>query len=714
MGENRMPWRPLRLALLLAVAASLAVLLGAEKSTFTKKDKAFYLDPKELAFIRPGLRFEIQEASIAVDGTIQYRFTLTDPAGQPLDRLGVTSPGAISIRSVASVIPRNQASNENLYTAYTTRTQRSNITNVSELQASFDAGGTFEKVAEGEYTYTFATKAPSGFDAGTTHTIAAWAARNLSEFELGTNDASATFHFVPDGSAVTTRRDIVPDEACNKCHGNLSAHDERRTVGVCITCHQPQSTDPDTGNTVDFATMVHKIHRGEGLPSVEAGTPYQIIGFGGAVHDYSTVVFPADVRNCQVCHAGVEGQSAAQTAARPERGGGGPHRQRAALQPSPEQATQANVYLMKPSRRACGSCHDNVNFATGENHAGLPQISDNQCANCHIPEGELEFDLSIKGAHTIDRASKNLPGTIFEILAVDSTSPGQKPIVTFSITNKAGQAVEPGGMTRLALVIGGPTRDISEFFSEDARIAQGSGGRFFYTFGNTIPEDATGTWMVGIEGYKNATLLAGTQQERVVRDAGDNKVFYFPVTDAQAVPRRNVVALEKCNSCHYDLDLHGSNRNNVEHCVICHMPNQTDAAVRPADQMPAQTINFKNMIHRIHTGEDSELPFVVYGRGSSLNDFSEVRFPNDRRNCTACHIEGTQQLPLADNLLPAVTPRDYIDPMPPATGACLSCHTNLSAAAHADLNTSDTLGESCAVCHGEGREFSVDRLHAQE
>jgi OmcA/MtrC family decaheme c-type cytochrome len=184
------------------------------------------------------------------------------------------------------------------------------------------------------------------------------------------------------------------------------------------------------------------------------------------------------------------------------------------------------------------------------------------------------------------------------------------------------------------------------------------------------------------------------------------------VTDAQAVARRKVVAQAKCDTCHYDLDLHGSNRNDVDHCVICHMPNETDAAVRPADQMPAETINFKDMIHRIHTGEDSELPFVLYGRGSALHDYSEVRYPNDRRNCTACHIDGTQQLPLADNLLPTQSPRFHLDPTPPASAACLSCHTNLSAAAHADLNTSGTLGESCAVCHGEGREFSVDRLHA--
>jgi OmcA/MtrC family decaheme c-type cytochrome len=269
-------------------------------------------------------------------------------------------------------------------------------------------------------------------------------------------------------------------------------------------------------------------------------------------------------------------------------------------------------------------------------------------------------------------------------------------------------------MLRLALVLGGSTNgDISDWYSEDARVAQGNGDRFFYTFQQALPADASGTWMVGIEGYQNATILTGTQQQRAVRDAGVNKVFYFPVTDTQAVPRRKVVAQEKCNACHYSLDLHGSNRNNVEHCVLCHMPQETDAAVRPAAQMPAETINFKEMIHRIHTGEELEIPYAVYGRGSVLHDYNEVRYPNDRRECTACHIDGTQQLPLAGNLSPAVTPRFYLDPTPPASGACLSCHTNLSSAAHADLNISDRLGESCAVCHGEGKEFSVDRVHAR-
>ena len=78
-------------------------------------------------------------------------------------------------------------------------------------------------------------------------------------------------------------------------------------------CHQPQTIDPNTGNSLDMKVFIHSIHMGSSLPTVVAGKPYQIIGYQNSVNDFSGVVYPADVRRCQICHNPKNG--AAQTGA---------------------------------------------------------------------------------------------------------------------------------------------------------------------------------------------------------------------------------------------------------------------------------------------------------------------------------------------------------------------------------------------------------------
>lgn len=680
-------------------------------------DKASFLTEKEASFIRPGLQFEILSAEVGADNKVRYVFSVRDRAGAPLDVAGVETPGAIRVRAVLARIPAGQK----LYRAYTARTATSSSTGMSAEQATFETASGFELIEPGVYAVTIDT-AISGSELNVTHTVAAWAQRDLSEFDLGTAYEADTFDWVPDGSTAPRVELSVTDAKCNQCHGNLSAHDNRTEVAVCITCHQPQSADPDTGNTVDMAVMTHKIHMGEELPSVQAGQPYQIIGFRNSVHDYSEVVFPADVRNCQSCHVedlgAVSGAAAVAELRTPLRGRSSARIAAKATAEPPivaDAETVANAHLMNPSARTCGSCHDDVNFRTGENHAGgLPQPNDSQCSRCHVPQGELEFDISVLGAHTIERFSTELPGTNFEILDVQG-APGEAPTVTFSITNDAGDPVPPSSMGRLALVLAATDGgDFSQFWSEDATVAEGSGGVFFYTFQDAvIPDDATGTWAVGIEGYQNATILAGTVQERSVRDAGQNDVSYFNVGGGSANVRRTIVQQTRCDSCHNALDIHGSNRNNVEHCVLCHNPNQTDVRRRPEEAGAAESVNFKEMIHRIHAGPAQIRDYTIYGFGNRPHNYNHVEYPRSLAECSACHVEGAEQLPLAADLLPTVDPRGFFNPAPPATGSCLSCHADVASAAHAELNISPSFGESCDVCHGAGSEFAVDKSHAQ-
>ena len=142
----------------------------------------------------------------------------------------------------------------------------------------------------------------------------------------------------------------------------LSAHGgSRRDVKLCVLCHSPQTTDPDTGNTVDFKVMIHKIHRGENLPSVEAGTPYVIIGNSSS---RSTTSRTSSSRRTS---------ATAQTCHRPRDGDAG--RRRAGTR------TRA--------RAACGSCHDDVNFGRpARTTRPDPRPTTARAPRCHQPQGE--------------------------------------------------------------------------------------------------------------------------------------------------------------------------------------------------------------------------------------------------------------------------------------------------------------------------------------
>jgi OmcA/MtrC family decaheme c-type cytochrome len=662
----------------LIVLLGAAILSSAPRPRFTPRDKAYYKDAAIVNFVRPGLVVKITSASIAQDGTISTRFTVQDPQGLPLDRAGITTPGAVALSFIAATIPSGQTQ----YLAYTTRVQTSPITKVSATQAGTDAGGTFAQNGDGDYTYTFRTKAPANADRGATHAIGIYASRNLTDFDMGTQYSNVVFNFVPNGAPVTVIRDVVETASCNQCHNPLSAHGgARQAVELCVLCHQPQTIDPDTGNTVDMKVMIHKIHSGANLPSVVAGGKYQIIGFNQTVVDFSTVEFPSDTRNCTICHTPT--------------------------------AKQAANFMTQPTRAACGSCHDDVDFASGKNHAGgLPVQDDKLCSQCHTPQGENEFDASVVGAHTIPLNSQDLGGVLAKLQRVDNGTAGSHPTVTFSLLDKASKPVVASAMNRLTLVLAGPTTDYSTAISEDARKASGgANGIYTYTFAAAIPNGAKGTFSVGVEGYKNVILQPNTVKQQTVRDAIQNQVINFSVDNSPVALRRKVVDIAKCNSCHTALSVHGNNRNQIEQCVLCHNPTGTDADVRPANAGPPQGINLALMIHKIHTGEELTTDYTIYGFGGSVNNFNEVRFPGDRRDCGTCHVNGSENPPIKAAL--AVTdPRGPLNPVTPTTSACTGCHTDIAAASHALSNTT-VLGEACSACHSANSEFSIGKVHAQ-
>ncbi len=697
----------------------------ATPGAYDATQKEFYLASDQTTWIRPGYVIKVNSVTIGSDRKPVVDVNVTDGVGQPIDRLGVLTPGPTGTSFIAAWWDPAKR----YYTAYTTRTATAaapadpSRIGTTAIQAGTDTGGKFTDLETGHFKYTFGTALPAGFDQTKTTTIAIYGNRVMPADILGGKSYTANieFDFRPDGAAVVDKWDKINQAtSCNNCHDPLSAHGgSRRDVKLCILCHQPQTVDPDTGNTVDMKVMVHKIHAGERLPSVVAGTPYVIIGNSQSVHDYSDVKYPqGDTRNCAFCH---EGTGAAST-----------------------KPTQASVWYSNPSVAACGSCHDDVNFTTGANHTSAPgglPAADGTCATCHQPQGNFEWDAGIKNAHVTPLKSAQLKGYKASIVSVTNAGPGKKPTVTFKLQNGDGTPVDPGYFKVAAngtvnILLGGPTSDYTNSgeaaagqpFREAAQTAtyNATTGVATYNFTNAIPATAKGTYVASIETRRAVTLNPAPRVgSATINEGAPNQPFYFAVTGTSATPRRTVVSLTKCNACHDRLDIlfsHGNQRIAIEHCVICHNPNGSDIGRRPADhsQDPGESIEFARMIHRIHTGAELAQDFTVFGFGGGFTNFNDVGYPGDRRNCLACHVNAASYaLPLPITNQPVVTERDFFSPRGSATAACTGCHDSRDVAAHAFLNTAYFPGsptvpaEACGTCHGTGTDLDVAKVHAR-
>lgn len=663
-----------------------------------------------------GLKIELLAAGIDSTGTATVSVRITDGDDLPLDKDGLYTRGTVSLSFVLAWLAVESDGRVGQYTAYTTRSVTSPITHLTVDQASTDRGGTLVEIGAGAGTYRYTFGIPAqNVDRTKTHTIGVYGTRTI---ETQRAFADATFDFVPDGSAVAMRRRVITNNACNGCHAQLAAHGgARQKVELCILCHTPQTVDPDTGNTVDFNVMVHKIHRGEHLPSVVAGEPYQIIGFNQTVEDYSTVAYPQELRLCTTCHAGPDGA----------------------------------LWSTRPAQPACRSCHDRTSFvdpppAGSTLHRGGQQPENSPCRICHPSTGNIAPIVTAHLNPFNDPASARITAVL---LNVSNSGPGQLPTVRFSITvNGQPRDILTAPLTSLRATVAGPNSDYARYWQATIQGTGAAGapvavdaanGVFDYTFTTPIPADATGSYTMALE----ATLQANSTAPRF---AAYPPLFPFVVTGSSTVaePRRQVIDAAKCNNCHFDLSFHGGSRRNAEYCVLCHNPNNIndERMSRLEDRaVLVHSVDAKMMIHRIHAGERLANDYILGGNpaptranpvGTPAN-FKELRFPGIAGNCAQCHRPSTWALPLTGPRLssreqvrhclenPAADADNYCDSglwvasstttLGPATAACLGCHDSAAAAAHAEVNTTLSGVEACDVCHGPGKDEDVSVVH---
>jgi OmcA/MtrC family decaheme c-type cytochrome len=395
------------------------------------------------------LEASITVNSVTVAGQPVVSFSVKDGFNRPVVGLGNTSKSATATVaslpnlafSLAKLVPGSNGS-PSKWVSYMVTTVPTTTTASAPTTPSTDSNGTLVDNGDGSYKYTFyrdvtTTKArldamtvtgannkadlgDVSFDASLTHRLTIVLSGNAPGTGSNTPTGAAStiasvpmkkpldvvYDFIPaTGRAVTatdTQRDIVANAKCEECHRKLGGvpglsasadsaafhGGSRNNVQYCVVCHTDQrkygkteatatvqgavktftsSTNLLDGRTVgNLPNYIHKVHAGELL----ANKNYN---YGGVLLNETR--YPQDLRNCTKCHDG----STTSTA----------------------KTLQGDNWKNAPSRLACGSCHDGINFATGTGlkladaaagltsspfaHPAGAQPDDSLCALCHKP-----------------------------------------------------------------------------------------------------------------------------------------------------------------------------------------------------------------------------------------------------------------------------------------------------------------------------------------
>ncbi len=677
-----------------------------------------------------GLTGAIESIAISLSGQIAVNFTVTDVAGSPLQPVqrAVLSPNEARVRFTIAHLEKVPI----VGGVGGTSTRYAN--DINRLRPAYDVGGTIEVInpTVGAYRYLFSAQLPADFNPATTYSVGMQADRTVDGQEFGSDPV---LDMVPSGgtpevfAGSTTAR-------CNTCHDPLIAHGNRREFRLCTLCHTAEAQD-ETGESVALRVMLHKLHAGKTLPSIVDGPPGAFYGVYSSflrsevifaqkdvAGKITGVQFPRDLRECVVCHSG---------------------------------APNSDGYKNSPSTPACTSCHDDVNPSLvtspagppGTNHIDNRGFTEGNCPLCHVPEDGNEFDISVVGAHVVPERSRQLSGLNLNILGVATHAAGEIPTVSFTVTNNAGTPLRDlSQLERVAFAMSGPTTDYEAMIVSTAvgggaagvLVGPDANGVFQYTLATGIPVAAQGSWSIGAEATQTVDLPVQFISPKVAVEAAVNPVVTFAVDGSDPEMRRVVVDNANCAVCHgqfsKDSSIHGNLRNRIEYCVVCHNPNQNDAARRSLDPLavaagePTASIDFKVVIHKIHTGDKlAQQPYIIYGfgppppagTGYTKHDFGDVRFSGDRRNCVKCHVDSTYLLPpfpgsglgtLVTHLNPANGEQVVDGRTPPITAVCTACHDTEPAIAHAETMTAPNGSEACAVCHDEGRSVAVSAAHA--
>lgn len=492
-------------------------------------------------------------------------------------------------------------------------------------------------------------------------------------------------------TATDTQREIVSTAACFECHSKFVGFHggnavnklpaSRQETKMCVLCHTDQrkfgrteAVKTATGytgavnrvnnmSTTNLMPFIHTLHMGKNL--TKTGT---VVG-GITAND---IVYPQPVTNCVKCHDGTAGAK--------------------------NQTAQGDNWKTKPSKLACGTCHDKVDFATGVNHPapGGIQADDSKCATCHDAASiSTVAHVTVDPVGSVDRGGYPAPSTNvgnaipmasmvnppagvfkmnFEIKSVKLDASKVATVeyrvlkngtpVTFNATGfliddvdgtpsiYVSYGVPQDGVTKVVDWTTSVSATVKQF--RDAQTAGNvsatykqtgpdANGYYLATFKTALPSNAAMVYgalginyqgFVQLKGYK----VGGVDQPIRLREPGFALV---PASTADA--RRPIVTSATCNACHSQLGVepsfHSGARNNAEGCALGGCHNSTKATSHTDGG--AWALSEKYMVHGIHGGWKRTVPFTYEASATNIKGLSEVEYPGVLQNCKQCHLPGS-------------------------------------------------------------------------
>ena len=643
---------------------------------------------------------------------------------------------------------------------------------------------------DGYYTYTFSTdvKDPAKtngvtFEPGRTHRVAiqlsytnaAGETVRVNPYFDFTIDANGNSVPVTDASLTRKMADV---SSCNGCHEKLALHGGGRVdVQFCVMCHNPGTTDANSGQVLTMSTMVHKVHAGRLLARAPGGEVYTIWGNANSKHDFSEVGFPQDLRNCTKCHSG-----------------------------SNPATPQGDNWKTRVSKDACLACHASGTGSVWDTtHKGFAasivvatanakDMTNQQCVDCHKvgsniapervhwnqnEENAAKYKMNIEDA-AFDASTNKL--TVKYFLSDPTNGNAAYNLVTPDCTAAAPNVCSTSAkFGNLRLIVGygnlaSQPAGVTEITSGNAAQFNAylgtNDGSNHYTASISLPTPSatnvvTGTARISTVGQiKEPKLQVKSNVDprpevtpRVLTNVVVQHTFKEVALTGTLLARRTIVSNDKCNVCHGALGttsgsntlaeaFHSGARNTVEACVICHDPNRMSSTKMTNGLDFNENYSFKRMIHGIHGNSKRTFPFTHGNKvvdafnkdGTSAtglaplaadveNYAAEVAWPGVGINCNACHVDNSYKVDRGT--VGSVIKKDtgVTDPMQwkvisPQAASCTACHDSPKAMGHVtsfgnasfgDRTQAQSIGtqETCADCHSSGGFKGVDIVHGQ-